>query len=277
MKIRGILFTAFILLSEILYSQEIWTLGTARTVPIGTYESGIFSPLRYGLTRTLELQTHAIELPVFPSFGVKKYWGKLPYNILITTNHWVYFPSIPLNLERKLNLFGYVPYTYSPYGFVATLKNEIILSKVLVERTSCDPENYWLSLTLGLLKALPAQDSINFALPKHILYPRTVVFHDTAVWYVGIDLDGRINSNLDFSVDVDFLSIGWGVDYMAIEHKGILLVHATEKLSIAGGYKFIWGNYPTDGANIGVAPVFDVIYRFKFRGKERDLFDEKMF
>jgi len=277
MKFYKILLVLIILISQSVTAQEIWTLGTARTVPIGTYETGIFSPLRYGLTRTLELQTHAIEFPVYPSFGVKKYWGKLPYNILLATNHWVYVPSIALNLERKLQLFGYVPGTYAPYGFIATFKNELILSKVLVERTSCSEENYWLSLTLGVLNAIPKQDSANFALPYHILYPRTAIYHDTTVWYVGLDLDGRITSSLDFSADVDFLSIGWGVDYMAIEHKGILLYHATEKLSMAIGYKFIWGNYPVDGISIGIAPVFDIIYRFKFRGKELELFEDKMF
>jgi hypothetical protein len=276
MKKIKISFTiCFILSSFYSFSQmEIWTVGTAKTIPQGHLEISILRPARYGITKTLEVSAQPIIFPVFPNAQVKKNWYDKKFSI--ATVHGINYPSLFLKIARSNKPDALIPRdSVVPQLFV--FKNEIIGSIMLKEATSCEASNYFLSAKIGTQFALKFGESTLPDLEKPVLYPRTSVYHDTLLWYVGVDLDAHLNEIINYSVDVDFLSVGLRIGDWAIEHKGILMMKLTNSLMVMAGYKISYGTMPTRN-KFGIYPMADISWTYKFKtekSKQLDLFDNR--
>jgi hypothetical protein len=254
--------------------MEFWTVGTGKTIPQSQLEVSLFRPARYGLTKTLELSAQPWAFVVFPNGQVKKNW--YDRKISVATVHGLNYPTMFLNMVRKRDMEEYIPVdSIVPQLFV--IKNEVIVSKMLQEGGStCEnPENYLLSLKLGIQFALNFGESTLPHIYKPVIYHRSEVYHKKVLWYVGADLDAHLNGFINYSVDVDFLSDGF-IDDWAIEHKGLLMTKITSSLMVVVGYKLSYGTYREgDGTDFGIYPLADIswTYRFKKRKeKQLDLF-----
>ncbi|OQY01306.1 MAG: hypothetical protein B6I20_07820 [Bacteroidetes bacterium 4572_117] len=276
-KFWSVAITLFLLNTFTLKAQfEIWTVGTARTIPEGHLDVSVFRPTRYGLSRTFELSTHPLLFPVLPNAQVKKTWYKK--NIIFASVHGLNYPSLFLNIVRLTDKPDLIP-ANSVVPQLFAFKNEIIISKILKKPTTCEAENYFLSLKLGVQFALQFGENTMPLIQKSILYPRTSIYHKKILWYVGADIDGHLNSFINFSVDLDFLSVGLDIEDFAVEHKAMLMAPLTKSLMILGGYKVTYGTYPS-GAKLGVYPMFDISWKHIFtirKDKELNLFKKKMF
>ncbi|MBN1250822.1 MAG: hypothetical protein JXR51_02085 [Bacteroidales bacterium] len=278
MKTKYLLLILLLVFNFKSFSQlDLWTVGTARTIQKNRLEVSAFRPARYGLTNTLEISAQPFVFFFFPNAQIKKNWYNRSFSI--ATVHGINYPSIFLNIVRKRDYEKIIPVdSVVPKLFV--FKNEIIFSKILVERTSCEAENLLLSLKIGVQFALKFGESTLPLIEKPIIYQRTSVYHDKLLWYVGADLDGHINDFLNFSVDVDFLSVGSSINDYAIEHKGIILMPITNSLTVAGGYKISYGSYPS-GNKFFIWPLIDISWTYNFKlskPKQLDLFkNDKMY
>ena len=135
----------------------------------------------------------------------------------------------------------------------------------------------FLSLKIGTQFALKFKESTLPDIQKPVLYPRTSVYHDTLLWYVGVDLDAHLNNFINYSVDLDFLSVGLGIGDWAIEHKGMLMTKLTNSLMVLAGYKLSYGTMPAK-AKLGIYPFADISWTYRFRtqkSKQLKLFDDK--
>jgi hypothetical protein len=280
LHMRNFLLNIFFLLSILSisfpsFSQlEIWTVGTAKTIYQGNLEVNVLRPCRYGITKTLEVSAQPIAFPVFPNAQIKKNW--YDREIAIATVHGINYPTLALNLQRKRNKEDWIPID-SVVPQLIVIKNEVIVSKMLKAATSCEAPNYYLSLKAGVQFALKFKESTLPLIEKPIIYQRTSVYYDQILWYVGADLDAHLNEIINYSVDLDFLSVGLGIDDWAIEHKGLLMTKLTKSLMIEGGYKLSYGTYPK-GNQLKIYPLADVSWTYKFKKLKKDelqLFKDK--
>jgi len=258
-----------------LFSQlEIWTVGTAKTIHEGHLEISLFRPARYGITRTLEVSAQPFIFPVFPNAQIKKNWYDKKF--AIATVHGINYPTLFLNIVRKKDNADYIPVD-SVVPQLIVFKNEVIFSKMLKEATSCEAPNYFLSIKAGIQFASKFKESTLPLIEKPIIYQRTSVYYDQILWYVGADLDAHLNEFINYSVDLDFLSVGIGIDDWAVEHKGMLMMKFTNSLMALVGYKISYGTYP-DGSEFGIYPMADISWTYKFKKLKKDqlkLFDDK--
>ena len=270
MKIKYFLIFLFLINSIDLFSQlEIWTVGTARTIPKNRLEVSAFRPARYGLTNSLEVSAQPFAFVFFPNAQIKKNW--INKSISVATVHGLNYPTMFLNFARKRNREDIIPID-SIVPNLIVVKNEVIISKILKEGESCEAENFLLSLKIGAQFALKFGESTLPLIEKPIIYQRTSVYHDKLLWYVGADLDGHINGFLNFSVDVDFFSVGAGIDDYAIEHKGLVLMGITNSLTVAGGYKISYGSYSA-GNQFFIWPLIDISWKYNFKTKKPQQLD----
>ena len=274
-KFACILFIVLIIRPIFLFSQmEILTVGTAKTIPQGHLEINILRPARYGITRSLEVSAQPFFFPVFPNAQVKKNWYDRKFSI--ASVHGINYPTIFLNIIRKRDNSELIPYD-SIVPQLIVFKNEVIGSYMLKEETSCEAANYLLSLKIGFQFALKFKESSLPDIQKPILYPRSSVYHDTLLWYVGVGLDAHLNEFINYAVDVDFLSVGLGIEDWAIENKGIFMMKLTNSLMVSAGYLLSYGTMP-EGAKLGIYPYADLSWTYRFRtvkSKQLNLFDDK--
>ncbi|MEA1878668.1 MAG: hypothetical protein U9N86_17640 [Bacteroidota bacterium] len=252
-------------LSPSLFSQRtIWTIGTARTVPKGQAEFGILHPLQVGLTETLEFSTQAIlSLALAPNFSLKKRWY-VDDLWMISSQHRYSMPTLLLRAMGETDWFKNIPDTIT-YPFLFSIGNEGLFTRKI------GPEML-ITAKIGAEFAIKTSgDSIPF-LEQPVAYPHTAAFSNKLIWYVGFDLDGNIVRNHNFSADLDFYSIGAGIDYWALEHKGYYIYNHSIKLAILVGYKLSYATYP-GGNQFFIAPMADLIWKINARKvPEKDLF-----
>lgn len=250
------------------YSQmEMWTVGTAKTIPEHQLEISIFRPARFGISKTLEVSAQPFAFAFLPNAQIKKTW--YDRKISIATVHGLNYPTIALNMLRKRNKEDYIPID-SVIPKILTFKNEVIFSKMLKEKTSCEAENYLLSLKIGFQFAAKKGESSLTHIEKPILYPRTEIYHKKILWYVGLDLDARLNHFLNYCIDVDYMSVGSDKNDWAVEHKGIIMMKLSRSLMIAAGYKLSYGTYnEQEYSKFGIYPMIDISWVYKFRKKKQ--------
>jgi hypothetical protein len=241
-------------------SDELWSIGTARTMFPGRLETGIFNPAQYGLSQKTELHSYLTSFPINPNLGIKHFWLTLPFDVMFSSRHAVYLPSPALKMAKNMDLdsnltnSGNIPMMF---GFT----NELLFSKYLVPKTSCAGADKLLTLKLGVKKAFGAGSSELNPILKPVIYQQTSPFRDTLLWYVGLDLDAHFSRKLDYSVDLEFQSCGFQVYHYEIEHKGMLIWKLNEHFRLVGGYKAGFGTY-SDKNRFFIYPFADVLFSF---------------
>ncbi len=271
-KIYILILLLIFLFSQKSYSQqEIWTVGTAKTIPKKNLDLSVFMPLRYGITNTLEVFGQPYAFLILPNVNIKKMW--LDKEWKISTVHGLNYPTIFLRTIRKFDIEKSIPRDTAVPQIVA-FRNEILFSKMLKKKTSCNPSNYLLTIKLGAKFAYKSEKPRFLPILRPVIFQETSIYHDNILLYIGVDLDGHIDETLDFTLDLDFQSVGVDMKYWAIQHKGLLRWHAGKRTTIVVGYLASYGNYP-DKNRVYIMPLIDLIWRFKAkRGKELKLFEE---
>jgi hypothetical protein len=279
---------------------DLWTIGTAKTLAPNMLEVSLFQPLRYGITTRVEARTFLFPNILCPNIGTKIHWYTIKdYEILISTRHHFYYPTPAIKFLSKNVPFGIdyydpnkgqgirrmqepffdsispPPLSYEPLNDIIipnifTFQNDLLISKMLVPRTSCTSSDLLLTLKIGaIFSKISGKSTLPLVLDP-MIYQRTSVFHDTVLWYVGLDLEGHINDIMDFSIDAEFLSVDWKVKDWAFEHKGLFVFNFND-FHLAAGYQFSYGTYP-DKNKVFIMPVIDLTYRFGVRFQQEGLF-----
>ena len=76
------------------------TGGTARTLPAGRMDVGVWQPLRYGLTDTLELSSHVLLATRMPNLRARHRWAQA-HGWDVATLHELAYPTPLLRDLRR--------------------------------------------------------------------------------------------------------------------------------------------------------------------------------
>ncbi len=249
---------------------ETMTWKTAGVVPRGELHLSLLSPVRWGIGKTVELQSY---LPLWgyltPNIYVKKKWAGERW--IFSSKHGLYYPSKGLEfLKDDGENSTLEPYSKIPQ--IITFQNELILSYVL--NPSCNKEEpFWIATArLGTdISLVGERDETFYRMTFFSLYHRTASFYGDNVFYAGLQLDGGLWTQTYFNIGVD----AYAVDkepLAGIEGQLNAIYHYNQRWSFSAGAKVIVTRNPIE-SETHYFPTIDVCYRFGKKGLlQRGLF-----
>ncbi|MFQ6607876.1 MAG: hypothetical protein ACE5EE_04980 [Fidelibacterota bacterium] len=240
-----------LLVSLVQAGNEIWSEGTARTLPAGRREVGIFSPWRYGKNDRMEIATHRIANILIPNVRFKLSWPRSDGWFLASRHSFVY-PTPLLRVISREGTGGIISPEFNVPWILVT-RQEVLVTREF-ERRSLFTAKAGLALAL-LGGKLDSRTSID--LP--VIFPRMVVYYNSWGINLGVDISRPINQKLYYLIDFDLHISPGAEESVALEHKGLLLWRKHDLFSIMVGYKLTYGEYPF-GTQAHLFPVLDLVW-----------------
>lgn len=246
-----------------IWRYETTTWKTAFVIPKKELHISILSPVHYGLSESIELQSF-IGLWAFasPNIYLKKNWWENRW--VISTKHGFVYPTPGLKILKNDNRKNTMQSTANIPQIIA-IQNEIILS-YLLNPTCMKEEAYWIAtFRLGTDFAITgAKDNTFNRMTYFSLFHRTASFYGDNVTYAGIQLDGAITQKIYFNIGADSYTVNFN-GLNAYEIQTNIIYHYNQKLSFALGAKYIHVNSTLEKES-NYAPMIDLTYRFGKRG-----------
>ena len=107
------------------------TMSTASNIPKGSFESGVFQPLRYGYSDNIEISTHPFLAFVIPNISVQKSYSEWQ-DLAIFSKHSIVIPTPLLRKVTKDDIAGFISPEFE-IPFMISFKNEIKVDHSLDE------------------------------------------------------------------------------------------------------------------------------------------------
>jgi len=274
---KSVFFVLFLVVLNGAFAQTpLWTVGNARTVEYNTMAVSAFQNLRYGITRKMEIGAQPLGLLFAPNIYLKKQWLKT--DLLVTSRHGIYTPIIgqkrfqssektfPGFMKAEREIIYPLTNTIKPN---VTFTNEVLFSSYIQKPTSCTEANYLLTGKVGFHFSVANKNQVLDSIFYPVFFMRTQPYQGQLMWYLGLQLDGHLYfENLDFSTDIQFLSLGKFTNW-SIEHKGLLLITQWENTRVLVGYKLAYSTLASQASRTVFLPLLDFTYTFKFKGKKQ--------
>lgn len=237
---------------QLMNSQTVrWSDNTTSVLEKGRKETGVFSPLKLGLKNSMEISTHPILFFVIPNIALKKQWKN--EKIGIASVHKFTYPSILYKMLAREGTGGILPST-SVIPPIFKLNNSLLISKKLSNNT--------LTFNVGIDFALKAGES-NFAdIEYHMVYPRTYSLNNMFTPHVGFNFMGDFMENFRYDYNLNsyfFLKNNKGA---ILEHTIKLSWFKSDKFAVKAGTLITHGKYPGNKTDVGIFPVFDLMFGF---------------
>lgn len=235
-----------------------WLLGwadqSARTLPEGQAEVGVFSAARYAPRTGLELGLHPGVFFVMPHIEAKLTWatdGKW----ILGSRHRLAYPSLFLHAVAREGAGGLLPAdTEIPQALI--VESDVLLSRTLGAQV--------VTWRLGFAAA-PRSAADLPLLDFPFLYPRFAALHAPLVPRTGLSLDGRVAGPVHYAFDVlaSYLPIAdqeQGTEDAAA-FEAALLVHyrLSSSHQLSAGARVAHALYPIGWRTHGL-PVIDYRY-----------------
>lgn len=233
-------------------SQENWSAGTAKVLPEGRREIGLFQPLRYGWSENVEVSLHPLYFFIIPNLQIK--WHQANYrNLTFSSRHGFYYPTLLLRTMAREGTGGIIsPEFEIPHMFA--LNNEILIStdiKSLITITA--KGGISTAIKFG---GLDQRTTIDLPL----VYPRLNVFYHGYSFHGGADFESKISGRWLFLIDGDFYftpAAKSDRDF-AFEHKLLFYWRKSSSTEVCFGYKLVYAEYPFGAQWHLLAPLFDI-------------------
>ena len=223
-----------------LYGAKNWWSHSAHLLPVNKWEVGIFQPLRYGYSETMEISCHPILFFIMPNASFK-----IPHKDIggwtTASKHSFVYPTSLLNLlSRGINIGGNIASLIPPNLHVPPMigfSNEWLMSK---SSTIADITLHG-GLDLGIVFGeLDSRSSIDLPL----IYHRMAVYYNTWGIDMGLDIYKQFTNKIGIHSDIDFHFFPGFEGAYDIEHKFLFIWNNSERFQIITGYKFIYGQFP---------------------------------
>jgi len=251
MSIFSVVLTVVFLMTSAQAGNEIWSEGTARTLPQGRREVGIFSPWRYGKTERVEIATHRISNLLIPNVRVKISWPRTN-GWLLASRHSLLYPTPLLRTITREGTGGIISPEFD-IPPILTTRQEILITREFGRRSLLTAKaGLALALVMG---ELDSRTSIDLPL----VFPRMAVYYNKWGINLGVDLLRKMNRKLYYLLDVDLHLFPGAEETLAVEHKGMIIWRKHELFSIMAGYKLSYGEYPF-GTQAHLLPVIDLVW-----------------
>ena len=254
------LFTFFsstnIVFSQVGIDWQHWSAGTAHLLSENRIEIGVFQPLRYGYSESLEFSTHPLLFFIMPNFSVK--WAHQQIGgFTIASRHGVSHPSPLLRVLGRPGIGGMIsPEFHIPA--IVSFQNELLASRWLWY-------NHLFTVNLAFnfaFKSGPLDPRTTIDLP--VVYIRSGVYYHDYGLILGGDIKGRLIGRWMYLVDAQlFYYPKAPTDVnMAFEHKGLLSWNKSAGFQFCAGYILSYGEYPF-GTQWHLLPLLDVQWGWK--------------
>ncbi len=240
------------------YAQDaedtiLWRTDTAFTAPAGRLEIGLFSPTRYALTDTVELQTDLLLNLALPNLGVQVNWAKVG-GWTLGSKHALRYSTLLLGTVAAEGVGGLLPANIEPPQMIE-LDNEVLGS------TRFGLESI-LTVNLGVSFAPRFSDGVtpSGSLPVidfPFIYQRTASTVGGATLRGGVAWASKITDSLEYTLDLDLYFNPVVFPSPALEQGGEIAWRASKHFSLAGGYRLTFAEYGY-GARLHVMPTLDV-------------------
>ena len=226
-----------------------WSSGTAYSLPAGRIEVGMFQPLRYGLSESLEMSIHPLVGILMPNFSLK--WSHNRFGgFTFATRHSLTYPTFLLRTISKEGIGGMIsPEFEIPH--MLSLYNEVLLSKQIAG-------GHFFTGKAGInlaIKSGTLDERTTIDLP--LVFPRLAVFYHGYNFRVGGDLQGKLIQSWNYLVDADVFLTPNAQENFAFEHKGLFLWNKSHRFQLCIGYKLTYGEYPFGTQWHLLIPLFD--------------------
>lgn len=231
-------------------NNKIWSAGNAYTLPRQRIETGLFQPLRYGLSNSVELSAHPIFFFIIPNFTIK--WSHGFYKgFALATRHGFDYPTLLLRTIARKGTGGIISPEFDVPHMVA-LNNELLMSRQF-------GGNYLLTGKAGIVLAtrfggLDTRTTIDLPL----VFNRLLVFYHGYQLRTGMEFEGKIYNKWNFSLDGDYYWIPGEKFNHAFEHKGFIHWRLSERTKICLGYILCYGQYPYGSQWHLLLPLIDI-------------------
>ncbi|MBN1999874.1 hypothetical protein JW935_20120 [candidate division KSB1 bacterium] len=231
-------------------SWQTWPTGSAYLLPPHRIEIGLFQPLRYGFSESLEFSTHPLLFFVIPNFDVKWAHGEMG-GFTITSAHGITYPSLLMDLVSKEGIGGLISPEFD-IPHILSFQNALLASRVLF-----DDHLFTGKLALNFaVKSEKLDSRTTIDLP--VTYPRMSVYYHDFGFRVGMDMKGPLFRRFCyvFNGELFYYPTAETDINSAFEHKGLLYWNKSSKFQICAGYLLSYCEYPF-GTQWHLLPLLD--------------------
>ncbi len=254
----------------------LWHGETANTIYKGAANISLISPSRYGLKTGLELSSY---LPLnywIPNIYIKKRWHN--DNWYVASKHGLFSATPGLNWANN-NGYTSIVDNVENIPFVLAMKNELLLSRLIINNDRCGKNKPYIILSagLGVDVGVPFGNSDLKEIKGHFMANRSPAF-------TGSGYTAYLKARADWQM-TNMLMLGGGLKYFrgnfsgnsALEHNLELQILVLPRLSFSLGYLLSVANY-TNTNGIAILPFLDItFYLGRKQARQKGLWGEKMF
>ncbi len=228
-------------------------VGAGEQLPKGSFETGLFQPLKFGYSDNMELSTHPVFMFVIPNFGIQKQYPEWN-GFSVSSRHSLVIPTPLLRMVSNKGIGGFISPEFD-IPFMVSIKNEIGLHNNL-------PKNMSYAVNAGITLAYSSDElDERTTIDLPLIFPRMAVFYNGFGVNFGVIFQGSLSSKLSMLTDMNFLFLPGAKEDLAIEHKSLLTWKASEEIRYQIGYKLVYGKYPFgDMWHLLPIPLFDIIW-----------------
>ena len=241
MMLLSLLFSAYA-------DQVSWSEHTAHTLPQGRWEVGMFGPLRYGLSESLELEIHPIWAFLSPHVAVKKDLLELGrWSVAVRQS--ISYPTLLLNTLARAGIGGMLPPDSTILQIISS-DTRLLATKDYSEKASVTMR--------AQLNVAPRFGESDFPhIPVPVVYPRMAAYQGIATLGLGTFMRCEVMDNLEVHTDTQLWFMAGNEANWAAEQWASLHWFATPKFSVDVGAVGTIGAYPY-GQQWHVVPTFDL-------------------
>ena len=214
---------------------NIWSSGTAHSLPKGQWETGLFQPVRYGLNDNQDIAIHPFFALKLPNLVFKKTWTK-KNSWTIASQHGIYYPTPLLNSITGVGKFKIVAPQFE-FPALIGLPNEILATRSIAKGQLTGKAGLLLSLGGSDLEPLSTID-----IP--LVYPRLAVYYNGWGLRLGSDYVAPIKGRWSGFIDGDVFLYPGSSSALFFETKVLLIWTKSSRLRLMVGYKLTYGKYP---------------------------------
>jgi hypothetical protein len=231
-----------------------WSADTARVLPAGRVEIGVFAPLRVGLRERLEASLHPGWFFVAPHAQLKVAWAERG-RLAVASRHGVLYPTPLMRLLSREGTGGIVPADVL-YPHVISTAHHLLVS--------AGARGHVVTVRAGgrLATNLTAFDGPRFwsQVEWHLVWPRTAAWFTGWSADVGIGVEGPVAARVGYRLELDrFFMPGLRGDW-AWEWAGVLSWRPSDRVQLRAGAKWSYAAFPY-GSRLSVPlPVVDAAW-----------------
>ncbi len=214
---------------------NIWSSGTAYSLPKGQWETGLFQPVRYGLNDNQDIALHPFFALKLPNLVFKKTWTE-KNSWTIASRHGFYYPTPLLQSITGAGKFKIVAPQFE-FPTLIGLTNEILATRSVGTGQLTGKAGLLLGLGGGDLDPLSTID-----IP--LVYPRLAVYYNGWGLRLGSDYVAPIKGRWSGFVDGDVFLYPGSSSALFFETKVLLIWTKSSRLRLMVGYKLTYGKYP---------------------------------